>query len=64
MKREALLFAAGALGAAPGEPEEIEELKCGMTNRSYLLACREKRYILRVPGEGTDRLINRGLFRF
>jgi len=34
-------------------------LKKGMTNRSFLFTCQGKDYIIRVPGEGTDRLINR-----
>lgn len=37
----------------------IETLKKGMTNRSYVFTVREKKYIMRVPGEGTDQLINR-----
>lgn len=34
-------------------------LKKGMTNRSFLFTCRDKRYIMRIPGEGTEKLINR-----
>ena len=30
-----------------------------MTNRSFLFTCRGKQYIMRIPGEGTDRLIDR-----
>lgn len=37
----------------------IEVLKKGMTNRSFLFAVRGNKYIMRIPGEGTDRLINR-----
>lgn len=37
----------------------IEVLKKGMTNRSFLFTCKEKRYIMRIPGEGTEQLINR-----
>ncbi len=37
----------------------IEVLKKGMTNRSFLFTCRGERYIMRIPGEGTSRLINR-----
>lgn len=30
-----------------------------MTNRSFLFECKGKKYIMRIPGEGTDMLINR-----
>ena len=30
-----------------------------MTNRSFLFKCGNKKYIMRIPGEGTDQLINR-----
>ena len=39
--------------------KEITLLKKGMTNRSFLFSCRGKRYIMRIPGEGTDQMINR-----
>lgn len=38
---------------------EIKALKKGMTNRSFEFSCRGERYIMRVPGEGTDKMINR-----
>ena len=38
---------------------EIEALKKGMTNRSFRFRCRDKRYIMRIPGEGTGKMINR-----
>ena len=37
----------------------IESLKSGMTNRSFLFNCSGYKYIFRIPGEGTDKLINR-----
>ena len=39
--------------------ENISVLKKGMTNRSFLFECKSKKYIMRIPGEGTDQLINR-----
>lgn len=39
--------------------KNITVLKKGMTNRSFLFECKGKKYIMRVPGEGTDKLINR-----
>lgn len=38
---------------------DIAVLKKGMTNRSFLFRCKGRKYIMRIPGEGTDRLINR-----
>ncbi|MFT9051406.1 NTP transferase domain-containing protein [Liquorilactobacillus nagelii] len=38
---------------------EIKVLKKGMTNRSFLFKCEGKKYIMRIPGEGTDKLVNR-----
>ena len=38
---------------------EIEILKKGMTNRSFLFSVRGSRYVMRIPGEGTNLLINR-----
>lgn len=37
----------------------IHLMKKGMTNRSFYFQCRGKKYIMRIPGEGTDKLINR-----
>lgn len=37
----------------------IESLKAGMTNKSFLFNCKGEKYIFRIPGEGTDQLINR-----
>lgn len=39
--------------------ENVRVLKKGMTNRSFLFECKNRKYIMRVPGEGTDKLINR-----
>lgn len=38
---------------------DIHVLKKGMTNRSFIFSCKNKKYIMRIPGEGTDQLINR-----
>ncbi|GFI20584.1 phosphotransferase [Lactobacillus johnsonii] len=37
----------------------IHTLKKGMTNRSFIFTVKDKRYIMRIPGEGTDKLIDR-----
>ena len=41
------------------EIKNITVLKKGMTNRSFLFECQSQKYIMRIPGEGTDHLINR-----
>lgn len=50
---------AGILKVETSDINEIVVLKKGMTNRSFLFSCKGEKYIMRVPGEGTDRLINR-----
>lgn len=59
LKSNAINIIAETLGVNKNEIVDIEVLKKGMTNRSFLFCCRNKRYIMRIPGEGTDRLINR-----
>lgn len=39
--------------------KNISVLKKGMTNRSFIFSYDNNRYIMRIPGEGTDMLINR-----
>ena len=48
-----------SLHAEKQEIYNIESLKAGMTNRSFLFNCAGQKYIFRIPGEGTDKLINR-----
>lgn len=38
---------------------DIKVLKKGMTNRSFIFTVKKEKYILRIPGKGTDFLINR-----
>ena len=38
---------------------EITIMKKGMTNRSFRFTLGERKYIMRLPGEGTEQLINR-----
>lgn len=42
-----------------GDITGIEQVKKGMTNRSFSFVVAGRRYIMRVPGEGTDKLIDR-----
>lgn len=44
------------------DEKEIKNIKClkaGMTNKSFVFSINEKSYIFRIPGPGTDMLINR-----
>ena len=59
LKTDAISVIQQALRAEAHEITDITVLKKGMTNRSFLFRCRDKRYIMRIPGEGTDQLINR-----
>ncbi len=52
-------LAAEQLLARPAEIRDIAILKKGMTNRSFSFRCRQEKYIMRIPGEGTEQLINR-----
>ena len=59
LKTDAIQVLCKALSASPEEVIDISVLKKGMTNRSFLFKCKGKKYIMRIPGEGTDQLINR-----
>jgi len=39
--------------------KDVKILKKGMTNRSFLFFVGDEQYIMRIPGEGTEELINR-----
>lgn len=59
LKTDAIRLICKALCAKPEEVTDITVLKKGMTNRSFLFTCKDKKYIMRIPGEGTDQLVNR-----
>lgn len=59
LKSETLDVIAQALNASLSEITDITVLKKGMTNRSFRFTCRGQSYIMRIPGEGTDQLIDR-----
>lgn len=59
LKTKTISVAAAALGVLESDIKNIQTLKKGMTNRSFIFECRGERYIMRIPGEGTDKLINR-----
>lgn len=59
LKTDAIMVIADTLGAELSDIREIRVLKKGMTNRSFLFECLGRKYIMRIPGEGTDKLIDR-----
>ena len=59
LKTEAIDIIKKVLDAKDEEVVNITTLKKGMTNRSFLFECKGEKYIMRIPGEGTDHLINR-----
>ena len=59
LQSEILEIAAAALHTELDNISNITVLKKGMTNRSFLFDCNGTKHIMRIPGEGTDQLINR-----
>lgn len=59
LQSDAIEKAAETLGVKSSEIINISVLKKGMTNRSFLFTCQNRKYIMRIPGEGTQQLINR-----
>ena len=59
LKTDAIAVICDALLVEETDITDISVSKAGMTNRSFLFNCKGKKYIMRIPGEGTDQLINR-----
>lgn len=59
LKSDALDTISASLNVSVDEITDISVLKKGMTNRSFLFTCNGNKYIMRIPGEGTDQLIDR-----
>lgn len=59
LKTDAIQVICKVFHAKIEDIKNIMILKKGMTNRSFLFTLFEKRYIMRIPGEGTDFLIDR-----
>lgn len=60
IQSDALDVISNALHCRAEDIVDISILKKGMTNRSFLFRVKGKKYIMRIPGEGSDKLINRG----
>lgn len=59
LKSDALDTIASVFHVKQEDVVNIAVLKKGMTNRSFLFSVHGDKYIMRIPGEGTDKLINR-----
>ncbi len=59
LKSDALDVIASVFHTTHDNIADITVLKRGMTNRSFLFSIDGDKYIMRIPGEGTDQLINR-----
>lgn len=59
LKSDALKTISEALNVDIVSIKGISVLKKGMTNRSFLFGVNNKKYIMRIPGEGTSKLIDR-----
>lgn len=59
LKSDAIKTIAKVMNCREDEVVDISVLKKGMTNRSFLFSAKGSKYIMRIPGEGTDQLINR-----
>ncbi|MBQ9965036.1 MAG: NTP transferase domain-containing protein [Clostridia bacterium] len=59
LKTDAISIVCDALNVKAQDITDISVSKAGMTNRSFLFNCKGQKYIMRIPGEGTDQLINR-----
>ena len=46
-------------GVPQSEIHDIEQLKDGVTNQSFIFAIKDEYFVFRLPGTGTDKLINR-----
>ncbi len=59
LKTDTITVIAKELGVGEEDISDLTVMKKGMTNRSFLFHCLGEKYIMRIPGEGTDQLINR-----
>ena len=59
LRSDAIKTISTVFGCSETAIVDIEILKKGMTNRSFLFKVNGTKYIMRIPGEGTDKLIDR-----
>ena len=56
LKDEYITIICNVLKCTKNDISDIETLKKGMTNRSYIFTVKNRRYIMRIPGEGTEQI--------
>lgn len=59
LRSKSLHLIAEIFGTSENKITGIKMLKKGMTNKSFRFVVNHDEYIMRIPGEGTDKLINR-----
>lgn len=59
LNSEIIKLISSSFGVKETDIADLNTLKKGMTNSSFIFRCDSERYIMRIPGEGTDKLINR-----
>lgn len=59
LNTDAITMISSVFNISERQITDITLMKKGMTNRSFLFTCNGERFIMRIPGEGTARLINR-----
>lgn len=59
LEHKAIKIICDTLKVNINEIKKIKALKKGMTNKSFYFEVNHKKYIMRIPGEGTDKLISR-----
>lgn len=59
LKSDALAIISDVFNVDQMDITDITVLKKGMTNRSFMFNVLGSKYIMRIPGEGTDQLIDR-----
>ena len=59
LENKAISLIKDKMNVTMNEIDQVITLKKGMTNRSFLFSVNNTNYIMRIPGEGTDQLINR-----
>jgi len=58
-KQEIIKLVSDKLNISHPVVNKFERTPGGMTNDSYFVTINEQRYVVRIPGKGTDQLINR-----
>ena len=59
LEHQAINIICESLNVLPSDIVNIKSLKKGMTNKSFSFQINDCKYIMRIPGAGTDKLISR-----